>query len=61
MPSPNINPILINSDPQLKYYNVHDSPHLTDNTEEDEEDNKDQSATEHDDDYSDYEDPDAAS
>eukprot|EP00957_Ditylum_brightwellii_P107053 8167849-Ditylum_brightwellii.AAC.1 len=50
--------ILINHDPQIKYYNVHEPPHLT---EEDEEDNKDQSVTQHDDDDSDYEDPDDTS
>eukprot|EP00957_Ditylum_brightwellii_P182599 13908652-Ditylum_brightwellii.AAC.1 len=61
MPSLNVNSILINPDPQIKYYNVHDTPHLTDNMEEDEEDNEDQPLTEHDDDGSDYEDPDNAS
>eukprot|EP00957_Ditylum_brightwellii_P050956 3864736-Ditylum_brightwellii.AAC.1 len=61
MPSPNINSILINPDPQIKFYNVHDPPHLTDNTEEDEEDNEEQTDTEHDDDDSNYETPDDAS
>eukprot|EP00957_Ditylum_brightwellii_P082592 6279891-Ditylum_brightwellii.AAC.1 len=60
MPSPNVNSILINPDPQIKYYNVHDLSHLTDNTEENEEENEDQSVIEHDDD-SDYEDQDDTS
>eukprot|EP00957_Ditylum_brightwellii_P074080 5629199-Ditylum_brightwellii.AAC.1 len=57
MPLPNVNCILINSDPQIKYYNIHDPPHLTDNTEEDEEEDEDQSVTKHDDDDSDYKGP----
>jgi hypothetical protein len=61
MPSPNVNSILTNPDPQIKYYNVHDLPNLTNNTEEDEEENEDQSITEHDDDDSDYEYPENAS
>eukprot|EP00957_Ditylum_brightwellii_P169192 12878335-Ditylum_brightwellii.AAC.1 len=61
MPSPNVNSILINSDPQIKYYNVYDLPQLTDNTEEDEEEDEDQLVTEHDDDDSDYEEPEYAS
>eukprot|EP00957_Ditylum_brightwellii_P161119 12267329-Ditylum_brightwellii.AAC.1 len=60
MPSPNINSILINPDPRIKYYNVHDPPHLTDNTEEDEENNKEQSDAEYDDDDSNYKDPEDA-
>eukprot|EP00957_Ditylum_brightwellii_P178073 13563975-Ditylum_brightwellii.AAC.1 len=61
MPSPNVNSILINLDPQIKYYNVHDPPHITNNTEEDEEENEDQSVTERDDDDLDYKDPEDAS
>eukprot|EP00957_Ditylum_brightwellii_P096862 7376650-Ditylum_brightwellii.AAC.1 len=61
IPSPNANSILINPDPQIKYYNVHVPPHPTDNTEEDEEDIEDQSVTDHDDDEEDYEDQDDAS
>eukprot|EP00957_Ditylum_brightwellii_P002868 219951-Ditylum_brightwellii.AAC.1 len=61
MPSPNIKSILINHDPQMIHYNIHDLPHLTDNTDEDEEENEDQSVTDNDDDGSDYEDPDDAS
>eukprot|EP00957_Ditylum_brightwellii_P025063 1896202-Ditylum_brightwellii.AAC.1 len=61
MPSPNVNSILINQDPQIKCYNAHDPPHLTDNIEDSNEGNEDQSITEHDDDDSDHEDPDDAS
>ena len=61
LPSPSINSISINTDPQIKYYNVHDPPHHTDNTEEDEEDNEEQSVTNNDNDDSNYEDPDDAS
>eukprot|EP00957_Ditylum_brightwellii_P064854 4920011-Ditylum_brightwellii.AAC.1 len=41
MPSPNANSVIINPDPQVIHYNIHDSPHLTNNMEEDEEDNED--------------------
>eukprot|EP00957_Ditylum_brightwellii_P027634 2088810-Ditylum_brightwellii.AAC.1 len=58
MPSPKVKSILLNHDPQIIQYNIHDPPHLI---EEDEEDDKDQSITEHDYDDSDYEDPDDAS
>eukprot|EP00957_Ditylum_brightwellii_P032684 2477669-Ditylum_brightwellii.AAC.1 len=51
----------MNPDPQIKYYNVCDPPHLTDNTKEGEEDNEEQSDKEHDDDESNYKDPDDAS
>eukprot|EP00957_Ditylum_brightwellii_P004755 361748-Ditylum_brightwellii.AAC.1 len=61
MPSPNVNSILISPDPQTKYYNIHDPPHITDNKEEDEAKNEDQSVTDNDNDDSDYEDPDDAS
>eukprot|EP00957_Ditylum_brightwellii_P047402 3600588-Ditylum_brightwellii.AAC.1 len=61
MPSPDVNSILINPDPQVIQYNIHDPPHLTSNTEEDEEVNENQSVTEHDDDDSDYEDQDDVS
>eukprot|EP00957_Ditylum_brightwellii_P020323 1533852-Ditylum_brightwellii.AAC.1 len=54
MPSPKVKSILLNHDPQIIHYNMHDPPHVT---KEDEEDNEDQSVTEHDDDDSDYEDP----
>eukprot|EP00957_Ditylum_brightwellii_P166047 12642198-Ditylum_brightwellii.AAC.1 len=60
MPSPNVNSILINPDPQVIQYNIHDLPHLTSITEEDEEENEDQPVTDQDDD-SDYEDQDDAS
>ena len=56
LPSPSINSISINQDPQIKYYNVHDPPHPTDNTEEDGEDNEEQSVTNNDNDDSNYED-----
>eukprot|EP00957_Ditylum_brightwellii_P107829 8225757-Ditylum_brightwellii.AAC.1 len=58
MPSPKVKSILLNHDPQVIQYNIHDPPHLT---EEDEEDNEDQSDTEHDDDDSNYEDSDDTS
>eukprot|EP00957_Ditylum_brightwellii_P175861 13391395-Ditylum_brightwellii.AAC.1 len=61
MPSTNVNSVSINPDPQTKYYNVHDPPHLTDNTEEDDSDYENQPITQHDDDDSDYEDPEDAS
>eukprot|EP00957_Ditylum_brightwellii_P070842 5383523-Ditylum_brightwellii.AAC.1 len=38
MPSPKVKSILLNSDPQVIHYNIHDPPYLT---EEDEEDNDD--------------------
>ena len=56
MPSPSINSISINQDPQIKYYNVHDPPHPTDKTKENEEDNEEQSVTNNDNDDSNYED-----
>eukprot|EP00957_Ditylum_brightwellii_P134318 10240252-Ditylum_brightwellii.AAC.1 len=58
MPSPKVKSILLNHDPQIIQYNIHDSFHLK---EEDEEDNEDQSVTEYADDDSDYEDPDDTS
>eukprot|EP00957_Ditylum_brightwellii_P107255 8183780-Ditylum_brightwellii.AAC.1 len=58
MPSPTAKFILLNHDPQIIHYNVHDPPHLT---EEDEEDNEDQTVIEQDADDSDYEDPDDTS
>eukprot|EP00957_Ditylum_brightwellii_P181143 13798478-Ditylum_brightwellii.AAC.1 len=61
MPSPNDNSILINLDPQMKYYNVHDPSYLTDNTEENDEENEDPSVTDNDNDDSGYKDPDDAS
>ena len=61
LPSPSINSISINQDPQIKYYNVHDPPHPTDNTEEDEEGNEEQSVTNNDNDDSNYEDQDDTS
>ena len=45
IPSPNANSVIIKSDPQVIQNNIHDPPHLTNNTEEDEEDNEDQSVT----------------
>eukprot|EP00957_Ditylum_brightwellii_P118683 9052670-Ditylum_brightwellii.AAC.1 len=45
--------ILVNHDPQVIQYNIHDLTHLT---EEDEEDNKKQSDIEHDKDDPDFED-----
>eukprot|EP00957_Ditylum_brightwellii_P002722 209170-Ditylum_brightwellii.AAC.1 len=57
MPSPKVKSILLNHDPQIIHYNIHDPPQLR---EEDKEDNEDQSVTEHDDD-SDYENPDDTS
>eukprot|EP00957_Ditylum_brightwellii_P141553 10784027-Ditylum_brightwellii.AAC.1 len=58
MPSPKVKSILLNHDPRVIQYNIHDMSHLT---EEDEEDDEDQSVTEHDDDDSDYEDSDDTS
>eukprot|EP00957_Ditylum_brightwellii_P187984 14311807-Ditylum_brightwellii.AAC.1 len=55
MPSPKVKSILLNHDPHIIQYNIHDLPHLT---EEDEEDNEDQSDIDHDDDDSNYENPD---
>eukprot|EP00957_Ditylum_brightwellii_P130892 9985077-Ditylum_brightwellii.AAC.1 len=43
--SPNANSVIINPNPKVIQYNIHDPPHLTNNTEEDEEDNEDQSVT----------------
>eukprot|EP00957_Ditylum_brightwellii_P180856 13778218-Ditylum_brightwellii.AAC.1 len=40
MPSPNVNSTLINPDPQVIQYNIHDPPHRTNNMEEDEEEMK---------------------
>ena len=56
MPSPNVNSLLINPDPQVIQNNTHDPLHLTNNTEEDEEDNKEQSVIDNDNDDSNYED-----
>eukprot|EP00957_Ditylum_brightwellii_P038940 2942620-Ditylum_brightwellii.AAC.1 len=55
MPSPKVKYILLNSNPQIIQYNIHEPPHLT---KEHEVDNKDQSVTEQDTDGSDYENPD---
>eukprot|EP00957_Ditylum_brightwellii_P133942 10213700-Ditylum_brightwellii.AAC.1 len=52
MPLPKVKSILLDYDPQVIQYNIHDLPHLT---EEDEEDNEDPSDTEHDDDDFNYE------
>eukprot|EP00957_Ditylum_brightwellii_P171287 13038970-Ditylum_brightwellii.AAC.1 len=54
MPSPKVKSILPNHDPQIINYNIHDLPHLT-------EDYEDHSETKHDDEDSDYEDPDDTS
>eukprot|EP00957_Ditylum_brightwellii_P161986 12333581-Ditylum_brightwellii.AAC.1 len=61
MPSPNANSVLINPDPKVIQYNIHDPPYLTNNTEEDEKENEDQSVADHDNDDSDCEDQDNAS
>eukprot|EP00957_Ditylum_brightwellii_P011086 840320-Ditylum_brightwellii.AAC.1 len=61
MPSTKVKLPLFNSNPQIKYYNVHDPSYLTDNTEEDSEDNEDQSVIEHNDNDSDYKYPDDTS
>ena len=56
LPSPSINSISINQDPQIKYYNVHDPPHPKNKTKEDDEDNEEKSVTNNDNDDSNYED-----
>eukprot|EP00957_Ditylum_brightwellii_P056362 4272565-Ditylum_brightwellii.AAC.1 len=58
MPLPKVKSILLNHDPRVIHYNIHDWLHIT---EENEEDNEDQSDAEHDDDDSDYKDPDDTS
>eukprot|EP00957_Ditylum_brightwellii_P170081 12946331-Ditylum_brightwellii.AAC.1 len=58
MSSPKVKSILLNHNPQIIHYNIHDPPYLE---EEDEEDNEGQSVTEHDNDDSDYEDSDDTS